>query len=154
MANVDPGKEDEFFMEVDAAAKKAVWCALATIRNNAPRVRMVHPTWEGKVLWIATGVETAKAKEIQKNAAVDIQFQVAPDDFVHLMVRGTAEVKVDSATKNRVWEVLDYDLTQFWPDGPANESYCLIRVEPFRVELSEMFGSRNKRVWRSPSDYS
>ena len=45
MANVDPGKEDEFFMEVDAAAKKAVWCALATIRNNAPRVRMVHPTW-------------------------------------------------------------------------------------------------------------
>jgi general stress protein 26 len=113
---------------------------------------MVHPTWEGKVLWIATGAETAKAKEIQKNAAVDIQFQVAPDDFVHLMVRGTAEVRVDAATKNRVWEVLDYDLTRFWPDGPADESYCLIRIEPFRVELSEMFGSRNKRVWRSPSD--
>ncbi len=149
MPKVNAMDEDEFFADVNAAAKKAIWCALATIKNNAPRVRMVHPTWEGKTLWIATGVQTAKAKEIQKNGAVDIQFQVAPDDFVHLMVRGTAEVLVDSVTKNRVWEVLDYDLTQFWPDGPENESYCLIKVEPSRVELSEMFGSRNKRVWHA-----
>lgn len=54
------------------------------------------------------------------NGKVGIQFQVAPDDFVHLMVRGTAEVLNDQPTKDRVWDVLDYDLAQFWPDGPAS----------------------------------
>lgn len=78
---------------------------------------MVHPTWEGDVLWIATGPDTPKAREIRENSAVDIQFQVAPDDFVHLMVRGQCQVLTDQATKDRVWDVMDYDLSQFWPAG-------------------------------------
>ena len=79
---------------------------------------MVHPTWEGDILWVATGPETAKAREIQANGAVDIQFQVAPDDFIHLMVRGQATVLTDQATKDRIWDVMDYDLAQFWPTHP------------------------------------
>lgn len=148
MANVDAGKKDAFFSDVEAAAKKAIWCALATVDGNEPRVRMVHPTWEGDVLWIATGPATPKAKQIQANSAVDIQFQVAPDDFIHLLVRGDAEVITDPQTKLRVWDVMDYDLSQFWPDGPTSSEYCVLRVAPTRVELSEMFGTVNKRVWR------
>lgn len=149
MTAVSQTDKARFFEDVEAAAKKAIWCALATVHNNEPRVRMVHPTWEGDTLWIATGPETPKAQQIRQNAAVDIQFQVAPDDFIHLMVRGTATAMTDAATKARVWDVMDYDLAQFWPAGPASEEYCVIRVDPTRVELSEMFGSMNKRVWRA-----
>ena len=149
MALIDPGEKDTFFRDVEAAAKKAIWCALATVADGEPRVRMVHPTWEGDILWIATGPQTPKARQIQGNGAVDIQFQVAPDDFVHLLVRGNAEVLSDQATRDRIWEVMDYDLAQFWPDGPNSPEYCVIRVEPTRVELSEMFGTMNKRVWKS-----
>jgi general stress protein 26 len=141
--------EVQFFQHVEAAAKQAIWCALATVKDGEPRVRMVHPTWEGKVLWIATGPETAKAAQIRDNGRVDLQFQVAPDDFIHLMVRGAAHLLTDQATKDRIWDVLDYDLAQFWPEGPASEGYCVIRVDPERVELSEMFGTVNKRVWLS-----
>lgn len=141
--------KDAFFCDVEAAAKKAIWCALATVSNNEARVRMVHPTWEGDVLWIATGPTSAKAREIQENGAVDIQFQVAPDDFVHLMVRGNATVLTDQATKTRVWDVMDYDLAQFWPGGPTSPDYCIVKVLPSRVELSEMFGTMNKRVWKA-----
>jgi general stress protein 26 len=142
--------KSEFFRDVEAAAKKAVWCALATVADhNEPRVRMVHPTWEGDILWIATGPQTAKAREIQQNGAVDIQFQVAPDDFVHLLVRGRASVLTDQETKSRIWDVMDYDLAQFWPNGPTSPDYCVIRVEPSRVELSYMFGTMNKRVWKA-----
>lgn len=43
--------KDAFCRDVEAAAKKAIWCALATVTdNNEARVRMVHPTWEGDVL--------------------------------------------------------------------------------------------------------
>ena len=92
-------------------------------------------------------VSEAKAREIQENPSVDIQFQVAPDDFIHLLVRGKAEILTDQATKARIWDVMDYDLAQFWPDGPTSDEYCVIKVRPDRVELSEMFGTMNKRVW-------
>mgnify|MGYP001824731191 CR=1 FL=1 len=148
MSTVGREEKAAFFQDVEAAAKKAIWCALATVNAGEPRVRMVHPTWEGDVLWIATGPETAKAQQIRANGAVDIQFQVAPDDFVHLMVRGNAQVITDDAEKARVWDVMDYDLAQFWPDGPGSEAYCVIRVDPTRVELSKMFGTLHKRVWK------
>ena len=92
---------------------------------------------------------SAKAREIQKNGAVDIQFQVAPDDFVHLLVRGNASVLTDQATKDRIWDVMDYDLAQFWPGGPTSPDYCVVRVQPVRVELSKMFGTMDKRVWKA-----
>ena len=149
MPVINASQKDDFFRDVEAAAKKAIWCALATVANNEARVRIVHPTWEGDTLWIATGPTTAKAREIQGNSAVDIQFQVAPDDFVHLLVRGTATVLTDQATKERIWEVMDYDLAQFWPGGSASPDYCVVKVAPSRVELSEMFGTVNKRVWKA-----
>jgi general stress protein 26 len=47
-----------------------------------------------------------------------------------------------------VWDVIDYDLSQFWSGGPDDPNYTLVRVAPERVELSKMFGSTDKRVWR------
>ena len=148
MSLVDANDKDQFFSDVEAAAKASIWCALATVHEGEPRVRMVHPTWEGDTLWIATGPETAKAAQIRANGKVDIQFQVAPEDFVHLMVRGDAVVLDDAETKARIWDVMDYDLFQFWPEGASDPNYCVIRVDPTRVELSKMFGTMDKRVWR------
>ena len=63
MSVIDSSGKESFLRDVEAAAKKAIWCALATVANNEARVRMVHPTWEGDILWIATGPNTAKALE-------------------------------------------------------------------------------------------
>lgn len=138
-----------FFAAVDEACKKAVWCALATVAGDEPRVRMVHPTWDGDVLWFATGPESPKANQLRDNANVDIQYQVAPPEFIHVMVRGTAELISDQATKNHAWDAIDYDLTQFGSTGPDDPNFLPIKITPTRVELSEMFGSQNKKVWRA-----
>ena len=148
MTTISNEEKDEFFAAVDAACKKAIWCALATVDNNQPRVRMVHPTWDGDVLWFATGPQTPKAKQLAVNPVVDIQYQVAPPDFIHVMVRGIAELITDQATKNHAWEAIDYDLTQFGASGPDSADFLPIRITPTRVELSEMFGSMNKKIWR------
>jgi general stress protein 26 len=139
---------EKFFAEVDAACRKAVWCAIATVANDEPRVRLVHATWEGDTLWFATFPQSPKAKQIAANPNVDIQYQVAPPDFVHVMVRGKAELLPDDATRKRVWDVLDYDLSEFWPGGPTDPGYVAVRITPTRVELSKMFGSVDKQVWR------
>lgn len=149
MTAVSDADREQFFQEVDAACKKAVWCAIATIAGDQPRVRIVHPTWDGETLWFATGPQSPKAAQLRSNPHVDIQYQVAPPEFVHVMVRGTAELVADQATKNHAWDAIDYDLTQFGSTGPEDPNFLPIRITPTRVELSEMFGSVNKRVWRA-----
>jgi general stress protein 26 len=149
MTRIGKQQEDAFFAEVETASKKAIWCALATVAGNAPRVRIVHPTWEGRTLWLATSPATPKALQIAANPAVDVQFQVAPPDFVHVMVRGTATLHRDEATRTHAWKVIDYDLNGFFPGGPTDPNYVAVRIAPSRVEVSQMFGTMNKRVWRA-----
>ena len=80
---------------------------------------------------------------------VDIQYQVAPPEFIHVMVRGTAELVSAQATKNHAWDAIDYDLTQFGSTGPEDPNFLPVKIIPSRVELSEMFGSTNVKVWRA-----
>jgi general stress protein 26 len=148
MARVTDSERTDFFAAVDEASKKAIWCAIATAGPDGPRVRIVHPTWEGSALWFATGTTSPKIAQIRQQPAVDVQFQVAPPDFVHVLVRGTAEIIDDAAEKKRVWDLIDYDLSQFWPGGPTDPNYSPVRIDPDRVELSKMFGMSDKRVWR------
>lgn len=149
MSTVQAADAEAFFTEIEAASKKAIWCAVATVHGDQPRVRMVHPTWDGRVLWFATGPDSPKARQMAANPFVDVQFQVAPPDFIHIMVRGRAELCSDAADKARAWEVIDYDLTEFGSTGPDDPNFLPVRIHPERVELSEMFGSVNRRVWRS-----
>ena len=147
--SVSEEEKVQFFDDVNAACKKAVWCAIATVTGDQPRVRIVHPTWDGDILWFATGPESPKAHHLRENPNVDIQYQVAPPDFIHVMVRGRAELVTDQTLKNHAWDVIDYDLTQFGSTGPDDPNFLPIRITPSRVELSEMFGSTNKRIWRA-----
>lgn len=149
MHKISEAEKADFFKEVADVSAKAVWCALATVRGNEPRVRIVHPTWEGETLWVATSPASPKAKQIGDNGAVDVQFQVAPPDFLHIMVRGTATLHEDDETRQQAWDAIDYDLAGFFPGGPTDPNYVAVKITPTRVELSEMFGSTNKRVWRS-----
>ncbi len=149
MHKVSDAEKTEFFAAVDAASKKAIWCAVATVCGDEPRVRIVHPTWDGEVLWFATGPDSPKAQQLKANPNVDIQYQVGPPEFVHVMVRGTGELITDLPSRRHAWEVIDYDLTQFGSTGPEDPNFLPVRITPSRVELSEMFGSMNKRVWRA-----
>ena len=148
MEEVGERDRKAFFEAVEAASKKAVWAAIATVDGEAARVRMVHPTWEGETLWFATGTGSPKHRQLARNGNVELQYQVAPPEFVHVCVRGRASIVTDAAEKRRVWDVIDYDLGQFWPGGHGDPAYTLVRIDPDRVELSELFGSKNKRVWR------
>jgi general stress protein 26 len=149
MVRVTVDETAAFFAEVEAASKKAVWCALATVAGREPRVRMVHPTWDGQVLWLATAPDSPKVRQMRENPIVDVQFQVAPPEFVHVMVRGRAEICQDVAERHRAWDVIDYDLTAFGSKGPDDPNFQPIKILPERVELSLMFGSQNRRVWRA-----
>ena len=64
-----------------------------------------------------------KPLQIAANPSVDVQFQVASPDFVHIMVRGNATLCADDATRAHAWNVIDYDLHGFFPGGPTDPNY-------------------------------
>src|SRR5271154_2421516 len=146
--------DSKFWEKAHAVAAKATWAYLATAAGNQPKVRVVHPAFEGERVWVATGRESAKARQIGKNANVELFYQIGAD-MVHLTVTGKAKFVEDVGEKKRIWngKVFDYDLSQFWPGGPESKDFGLMLITPDRVELTslaEMTTGKKPEVWRAP----
>jgi general stress protein 26 len=145
--------DPNFWNKVHAAASKATWAYLATTVGSQPKVRVVHPAFEGERVWVATGRGSAKARQIAKNSNVELFYQIGAE-MVHLTVTGKARFVEDMAEKKRIWngKVFDYDLSQFWPAGPEADDFGLMLITPARIELtslSEMTTGKKPEVWRS-----
>lgn len=135
-----------------AVASKATWAYLATAKGDQPKVRVVHPAFEGHRVWVATGRASAKARHIDRNPKVELFYQVA-QDMVHLTVTGRARFIEDVAEKKRVWDskIFDYDLSQFFPGGAESKDFGLMLIEPDRIELTslaDMMSGKPAEVWR------
>ena len=146
--------DSQFWDKVHATAAKATWAYLATANGAQPKVRVVHPAFEGERVWVATGRASAKARHIDKNSKVELFYQIGAD-MVHLTVTGAARFVDDIAEKKRIWnaKVFDYDLSQFWPSGPESKDFGLMLITPARIELTslaEMTTGKKPEVWRAP----
>ncbi|MGH7925063.1 MAG: pyridoxamine 5'-phosphate oxidase family protein [Candidatus Binatus sp.] len=145
--------DSKFWDRVHAVAAKATWAYLATAVGLQPKVRVVHPAFEGERVWVATGRASAKARHIQNNPKVELFYQISAE-MVHLTVTGKAKFVEDVAEKKRIWngKIFDYDLAQFWPGGPESKDFGLMLITPDRVELTslaEMTTGKKPEVWRA-----
>ena len=52
--------DSKFWDKVHASAAKATWAYLATANGTQPKVRVVHPAFEGERVWVATGLQIAR----------------------------------------------------------------------------------------------
>jgi general stress protein 26 len=143
----------ETLQKFHEVAKKATWAYLATTTGDQPKVRVVHPAFEGERVWVATGRASAKAAHIAKNPKVELFYQVGTE-FTHLTVTGGASFVDDPAEKKRVWEgkIFDYGLAQFWPGGHQSKDFGLMLITPSRIELTsmmEMMQGKKPLLWRA-----
>jgi general stress protein 26 len=144
--------EAEFWNKAREVGAKATWAYLATTRGDQPKVRVVHPGIEGKCVWVATGRNSAKARQIGKNPRVELFYQIG-SDMVHLTITGHARFVEDPIEKQRVWEgkIFDYELGQFWPQGPGSKDFGLLLIEPESAELTslpDMTQGKSPERWR------
>ena len=147
--------ESEFWERVRAAARKSNRAYLATIDNGQPRVRVVFPAFEDRMLWIATQPRSAKALQIARDPRVELFFEVGTQrrPITHLTVTGSARLIGDLEEKIRVWnlQIFGYDLREFWPLGPESKTLSLIHIDPLRVELGTqpaMWQGQKPQVWK------
>jgi general stress protein 26 len=112
----------------------------------------VHPAIEGTRVWVATGRNSAKARQIRKNSRVELFYQIG-SDMIHLTITGHARFVEDPIVKKRVWEskIFDYDLGEFWPQGYDSKDFGLMLIEPEKAELTSLLAmTQGKRpdLWR------
>lgn len=129
------------------------WAHLATVgADGEPDVVPVHPCWEDDVLWVMTGVESVKARNVADNNRVALHWQVSEvGDGVE--VWGTAELFTDLATKRRLWrgDVFDYDLNAFAPGGPDNSPGTgFLAITPSRAVVVKQYGAAGVERWSAP----
>ena len=139
--------------KVQETARRLTWAYLATANGNQPKVRVVHPGVEDQKVWIATERNSAKARHIERNPRVELFYQVGTE-FTHLTITGDAKFVDDLKEKERVWngKIFDYELAQFWPNGPSSPDFGLLLVMPKRVELTSltaMTQGQKPEVWKA-----
>lgn len=142
-----------------------VWCTVTTLdTRDRPRSRILHPIWEvtdGRpVGWIATTNAGVKARHLAHSPWVSCSYWTPAHEQVFADCRATWVPADDRATKQRIWEwfarepaPLGYDLGLFWKGGVDDPGYSVLRLDPWRVEVSslgDMMTGKPPLVWRSP----
>ncbi len=141
--------EEEFLKRVS----KIVWCTFTTVDTQGrPRSRMLHPIWEGSCGWIATGRQSFKAKHLANNPFVSLTYWDPGHEQVYAECKAQWDDSLES--KQKIWELykstpepLGYDLKMFWSDA-EDENFGLLKLTPWRIELSSLAEMMNPRVWR------
>ncbi len=154
---MDVATFNDIATDFDARVRRIVWCTLTTVdAKGRPRSRIIHPIWDGSTGYIATGRESFKAKHIAKNANVSVTYWDPQHQQVY--AECTASWSDAPAEKQRIWDLFKntpmpygYDPAMFWPAGPQDAGFGVLKLEPRRVEISalaDMMTGAQPRVWR------
>ncbi|MBI2723641.1 MAG: pyridoxamine 5'-phosphate oxidase family protein [Chloroflexi bacterium] len=140
-----------------ARVARIAWCSAATVDTRGrPRQRILHPIWEGSTGWIATGRHSLKERHLARAPYLALSYWDPQHQQVYVECAATWDD--DAATKLRVWNLykstpppLGYDPQMIWRDGPHDPTYGLLKLVPWRIELSalgDMMTGSPPRVWR------
>ncbi|MFE3543482.1 pyridoxamine 5'-phosphate oxidase family protein [Nocardia sp. NPDC059177] len=122
-----------------------VWCAITTVDGNGrPRSRVLHPMWEfvdGKpVGWIVTPKSPIKVAHLEANPTIAFSYWSPAQNTVQ--GEAVASWVTDPETEKYVWDLFmttppprGYNVSYFAPDGPSSPEFCVLRLDPVRVQI-------------------
>jgi len=152
----------EIEAEFIARVSRIVWCTVATVdREGRPRSRILHPIWAGATGYIATGRSSFKAKHLAKNPYVSLTYWDLQHQQVYADCR--AEWEDTIGEKARIWELYkstppplgsDPAMIPVWKDGAQSPEFGVLKLTPWRIELSsiqDMMAGKPALVWRGKS---
>jgi general stress protein 26 len=122
------------------------YCTMVTVDSaNRPRARVMLPVWEvvdeRPVGWLAVFKTPVKARHLQRNPHTTYSYWSPRQNAVH--IDAVSSWIDDPEVKTYAWNVyksgspagVGYDPIGYWPGGPTDPTYHLIRIEPWRIQL-------------------
>src|SRR5262245_19349092 len=148
---MDVARFEDLQPEFLARVSRVVYCTMATVdRQNRPRLRLMHPIWEGPIGWVISWPQSHKAKHLAHNPAVSLAYMPQKEQPVY--VDGYAEWSDSVEEKQRIWDLhamtpapLGFDPQPHYGiiDHPY---YGVLRITPWRIELGNLYGE--PVIWR------
>lgn len=152
--------EEEFLALTDSI----VWCTLATVdRRNRPRTRMMHVAWSVEGGWPVGHITTRRTPlltaHLAHNDYVSCSYWTKEHRSVYVDCR--AAWVDDPEGKQRAWDVmapkalqLGFDPYAAWPGGPDDPTFEVLRLNPWRVQITlpDLEAAQtiaSSRVWRA-----
>ena len=119
---------------VEIMKKASNFSFFATSDGDQPRVRPIASMVEDDMsVWMATSAASRKVQQIKKNPKITLAFVQQPQGEKAATIIGEAEIVEDMEQKKRVWGLAAYDPSQFWPEGPETEDYCVLKINIKKV---------------------
>ena len=122
------------------------YCTMVTVdASNRPRARVMLPIWELvdglPVGWLAVYKTPVKARHLERNPHTTYSYWSPRQNAAH--IDAVSSWIDDSAMKEYAWNAyctgspagVGYDPIGFWPGGPTDPKYHLIRIDPWRIQL-------------------
>jgi general stress protein 26 len=111
---------------------------LATCDGAQPRVRPVSPIVEDDMsIWVTTVGTSRKVKQLRENPKICLAFVEQPNGVKAAIVIGEARIIPDIEKKKRVWKLANFDLYEYFPNGPDSNNFCLLKIVIKRIEWRE-----------------
>ncbi|MEU3186313.1 pyridoxamine 5'-phosphate oxidase family protein [Streptomyces sp. NPDC006923] len=113
--------------------------------KNRPRARVLLPVWEvvdGRPIgWLAAYRTLVKTAHLAGNPHTTYSYWSPRQDAV--FVDSLSAWAEDKETRQHVWDLylkggppgVGYDPVQYWPGGPDDPQYHVIRIDPWRIQL-------------------
>jgi uncharacterized pyridoxamine 5'-phosphate oxidase family protein len=121
--------------------KKEVWACfkdmqviyLATVEGDLPRVRPVTLIHFDKKMWVTTGSDNNKIKQINANSNIEFCLLLkAGETSGYIRGTGIAEVVIDAKTRILIAENTPF-FKEFWEDTD-DPGYALLRIHTRNIE--------------------
>jgi general stress protein 26 len=111
---------------------------LATCDGSKPDVRPIATVIEDDLtIWIATYTGSKKVKQIKANPNICLAFVTPPQGQNAANVYGTAEIIDNNLQKERIWNLSDFPMSTFFPNGPLAPEFTLLKIKADRIEWRE-----------------
>jgi general stress protein 26 len=122
---------------LDAAREtilEAGFCFMITLDDAGhPSARLMQPfpPEDDLSIYFGASSDSRKVREILADPRITLGYPL-PDQGAYVSMAGEASLITEPAIKLRYWRE---SFAEFWPNGPQDEGYAVIRFEPQRIEL-------------------
>jgi general stress protein 26 len=137
-----------------ARIRQVVYCTMATVDSaHRPRLRIMHPIWEGSTGWVISWPGSFKARHLGRNPAVSLAYM--PEKTTPIYEKATTAWVETAEEKQRIWELhkatpapVGFDPEPHY--GTIEHPYYgVLRLTPWRIELGNLGGE--PVIWRPPT---
>jgi general stress protein 26 len=135
MNDIEPIHSVDRLLEIARqTVEKAAFAFLITLGadgNFCARLMQPFPPGEQFVVWMGTSRVSRKVAQLQRDDRATLAYERVRE-AAYVTLTGTATLVDDLPLRRRYW--LER-WRGFWPGGPEDDDYILIRLVPFQLEL-------------------